>query len=82
MPRGTLSELLDHVADVQQTFSQPPLHTPSTLWSMLEYVTAHKIFSIFKNVFNCHKISPFYGEIKPNFPSWTRQMEKLRLNVN
>ena len=49
---------------------------------MLDYVTAYKIFSIYKNVFNCPKISPFYGEIKPNFPSRTRQMEKLRLNVN
>ena len=49
---------------------------------MLEYVTAHKIFSIYKNVFNCPKISPFCGEIKPTFPSQTRQMEKLRLNVN
>ena len=49
---------------------------------MLDYVTAYKIFSIYKNVFNCPKISPFYGEIKPNFPSRSRQMEKLRLNVN
>lgn len=49
---------------------------------MLDYVTAYKIFSMYKNVFNCPKISPFYGEIKPNFPSRTRQMEKLRLNVN